>query len=531
MPGSFRRRLRGRKVKLKHKMNEAKHEAKSGKIYLVGGGCGDPGLLTLRAKAKIESCDALVYDALVNEAFLDMAPAACEKKYVGKRANHHALSQWQINELLVSLGQQGKTVVRLKGGDPYVFGRGGEEGIALHRADVPFEVIPGVPSVIGGLAYAGIPITHRDCASSFQVVTGHLKDGGETLDWPVLAKTKGTLVFLMGMKNLATITENLLREGMDPAMPAAVVYRASQPSQRVATATLATIAEASRQAGMGAPALIVIGKVVALREELRFFDNKPFFGKTFLVTRSRTQASSTVAKIRELGGEAIVYPTIRIRPVSEAMARLGEAIDTLGHYSHLIFTSVNGVELFYTQLAARGKDSRALAGLTITAIGKATAAALEARGVVPDVVPKRYIGEELVDKLSPLIGAGDRVLLPRSKNARALVADELAKLCPVTELAIYETIREDRSDIDAAAMLAKHEIDYITFTSSTTAKYFAEKLGADRLPLVQNAKTVSIGPQTSKQMRELGMAVGIEAATYTIDGLLAAIESDLAPAE
>jgi uroporphyrinogen III methyltransferase/synthase len=527
LPESSGRRLRSRKVKLKHKMNEAK----LGKIYLVGGGCGDPGLLTLRAKAKIETCDALVYDALVNEAFLALAPPVCEKIYVGKRANHHALSQWQINALLVELGQRGKTAVRLKGGDPYVFGRGGEEGIALHRAGVPFEVIPGIPSVIGGLAYAGIPITHRDFASSFQVVTGHLKDGGEALDWPVLARTKGTLVFLMGMKNLAAIAGNLLREGMDPATPAAVVYRASQPSQRVVTATLSTIAEASRRAGMHAPALIVVGRVVALRDELRFFDNKPFFGKTFLVTRSRTQASSTVAKIRELGGEAIVYPTIRIRPVPEAMAQLDEAIDALGHYSHLIFTSVNGVGLFYDQLAARGKDSRALAGLTITAIGKATAAALEARGVVPDVVPKRYIGEALVEQLSPLIGAGDRVLLPRSKNARSLVADALARLCPVTELPIYETIREDRSDIDVAAMLEKREIDVITFTSSTTAKYFAEKLGADQLDLVQNAKTASIGPQTSKQLRALGMAVDIEASAYTIDGLLAAIESDLAPAE
>lgn len=507
------------------------NEAKLGKIYLVGGGCGDPGLLTLRAKAKIETCDALVYDALVNGTFLAMASASCEKIYVGKRANHHALSQWQINALLVELGQQGKTVVRLKGGDPYVFGRGGEEGIALHRAGVPFEVIPGIPSVIGGLAYAGIPITHRDCASSFQVVTGHLKDGGEALDWPVLARTKGTLVFLMGMKNLVAIAGNLLREGMDPATPAAVVYRASQPGQRVVTATLATIAETSRQAGLHAPALIVVGKVVALRDELRFFDKKPFFGKTFLVTRSRIQASSTMEKIRELGGEAIAYPTIRIRPVPEAMARLGEAIDALGHYSHLIFTSVNGVELFYGALAARGKDSRALAGLTITAIGQATAAALEDRGVVSDVVPKRYIGEELVDKLSSMLGEGDRVLLPRSKNARSLVADELAKLCPVTELPIYETIREDRTDIDVAAMLESRKIDYITFTSSTTAKYFAEKLGADHLNLVRNAKTASIGPQTSKQMRELGMTVDIEAAAYTIDGLLDAVEADLAPAE
>lgn len=500
---------------------------KVGKVYLVGGGCGDPGLLTVRAKEKLAACDVLVYDALVNPLLTDLVRPDCEKIYVGKRAAHHAKSQWQINDLLVDLGKQGKTVVRLKGGDPYVFGRGGEEGVALHDAGVPFEEIPGITSVIGGLAYAGIPITHRDCASSFQVVTGHLKENGAALDWPTLAKTKGTLVFLMGMKNLGIITQHLLDNGMDPDLPAAIVRNASTPEQQVATGTLATIKAVSDAAGLKAPALIVIGKVVGLRDKLRFFDNRPFFGKTFLVTRARTQASSTVRKIEELGGNALMYPTIRISPIASEIEKLDTVLDHLSDYTHLILTSVNGVAILFDRLEAAGKDSRALSGLTITAIGKATAKAFRDHGIVPDVVPKKYVGEELVEKLSPMLTKDDRVLLPRSKNARPYVAQALTEICTVDEIPIYETLREDRTDIDVADMLKNGQIDYITFTSSTTAKYFVEKLGADNVDLAKNATCVSIGPQTSKQMRELGLSVDIEAETYTIDGLLDAIMQDM----
>ena len=501
---------------------------KIGKVYLVGGGCGDPELLTLKGKRVLSRCDAVVYDALVNPALLEYVPADCERIYVGKRAAHHALPQNEINDLLVKLGCEGKTVVRLKGGDPYVFGRGGEEGVRLHAAGVPFEEVPGITSVIGGLAYAGIPITHRDCASSFQVVTGHLKNDAAHLDWPVLAATNGTLVFLMGMKNIEIITSKLIENGMAPDMPAAVVREATTPKQQTVTGTLADIAEKAKAAGLGAPALIVIGKVVGLREELRFFDSRPLFGKCFVVTRSRAQASKLVEKIQDQGGEAIMYPTIRIHPVASEMARLGSAIDHIGDYTHLILTSVNGVDLFFKQLDDMGRDSRTLSGLTVTAIGKATAAALKSHGVTPDVVPERFIGEALVEQLGPMLTADDRILLPRSKNARAYVAEKLSALCAVDEIKIYETLREDRTDVDVAAMLKARQVDYITFTSSTTAKYFAEKIGETCPAIIRDsgAKCASIGPKTSEQLRALGLPVDIQAETYTIDGLMAAIKED-----
>ena len=500
---------------------------KSGIVYLTGGGCGDPALITVKGAEMLSVCDALVYDALVNPEFLALTREDCERIYVGKRAANHALPQDEINALLVRLGQEGKTVVRLKGGDPYVFGRGGEEGEALYDAGVSFEVIPGITSVIGGLAYAGIPITHRDCASSFQVVTGHLKDETSDLDWPVLAKSQGTLVFLMGMKNLKAIADSLMENGMDPEKPAAVVYRASTPSQRVAVGTLKTIYDVATEMKMTAPSLIVVGDVVTKRPKLRFFDTKPFFGKTFVVTRSRSQASSTVAKIHDLGGRALMVPAIRIEPIDEEVARLHTAIEGISAFTHLIFTSVNGVEIFYDELAKMNRDSRALAGLFITAIGSATADALKDRGVVADLVPEKYVGEELIQKLRPLLTAKDRVLLPRSKNARPTVADALAAICPVEEIPIYQTIREDDGDVDLPALLAEGAVDYITFTSSTTAQYFVEKLGEGKLDSLGHAQCVSIGPITSKKMESLGLPVDIEASTYTIDGMLDAVKKKL----
>ena len=500
---------------------------KKGIVYLAGGGCGDPGLLTVRAKEKLENCDTVVYDALVNPEFLNYVPEEAERIYVGKRAKSHALPQPEINKLLVKLGSEGRNVVRLKGGDPYVFGRGGEEGEALYDAGVAFEVIPGITSVIGGLAYAGIPITHRDCVASFQVVTGHRQDDAEDLDWPVLAASKGTIVFLMGMKNLGRITQNLMANGMDPEKPAAVVYRASDPRQRVVTGTLRTIEAVATEAKMTAPSLIVVGDVVTKREKLRFFDNKPFFGKHFVVTRSRAQASSTMAKIRELGGSALMYPTIKIEPVASEVDKLKTAIDHIGDYTHVIFTSVNGVNIFYDVLRQIGRDSRALGGLYVTAIGKQTAKALEERGVMADFVPKNYIGEALIETLRPILTEKDAILLPRSENARPVVADALSEICRLDEIKIYRTVREDAVGFDMKGMLEARQVDVITFTSSTTVKYFVEKLGAENLDLLSGVMCASIGPMTSQMMRESGIPVTVEAEVYTIDGLLSAIEKNL----
>lgn len=498
-------------------------EMKPGTVYLAGGGCGDKGLITVKAMEKLKTCDAVVYDALVNEEFLKWTKPECEKIYVGKRAANHALPQDEINALLIRLGKEGKSVVRLKGGDPYVFGRGGEEGEELYDAGVPFEVIPGITSVIGGLAYAGIPITHRDCVSSFQVVTGHLKSEESELDWPVLAKSKGTIVFLMGVKNLEKITGELMKNGMDKNTPAAVVHRASTPYQRVVEGTLETIYGIAAEAKITAPSLIVVGDVVTKREKLRFFDSKPLFGKNIVVTRSREQSSKMVAQIAELGGNAIEYPTIKIEPIPENVAALAERFGSLNAYSHIIFTSTNGVEIFFDALKASGRDTRALGHIHVTAIGSATAALLAEQGITADFVPKKYVGEELVDGLMPLLTEASRVLIPRSKNARIYVVEALRKVCPVDEFQIYETVREDNTDIDVAEMLKNKEIDYITFTSSTTVQYFVEKIGDENVEYTKNAKCVSIGPVTSDKMRELGLAVDVQAEVYTIAGMIEAI--------
>ncbi|MBI4855447.1 MAG: hydroxymethylbilane synthase [Acetobacterium woodii] len=501
---------------------------KPGKVYLAGGGCGDPGLLTVKARDILIKADVVVYDALVNESFLNDARADAEIIYVGKRAGNHAMRQEDINALLVQKGQEGKLVLRLKGGDPYVFGRGGEEGEDLYDAGVPFEVIPGITSVIGGLAYAGIPITHRDCVSSFHVITGHLKsnayDGSSDLDWPVLGKLKGTIVFLMGVKNLEKICDELVKNGMNPEMPVAVVHRASTPYQRVVTGNLKTIYDIATEAKITAPSLIVVGEVVNKRQKLRFFDEKPLFGKNIIVTRSREQSSQMVEKISELGGNAIEFPTIKIVAINEAAC--DEKVKVLSDYSHIVFTSINGVEIFFESLTRCGKDARAFGNLHITAIGEGTKNALLARGLQADFVPDKYVGEELVSGLAPLLNKDSRVLIPRSKNARIYVVEELSKICPVDEVQTYETIREDHATVDPLGMLNNKEIDYITFTSSTTVEFFVEKIGAAHIDAINTAKCVSIGPQTSKKCQELGIDVDIEAETYTIQGMLDAILKD-----
>lgn len=496
---------------------------KKGIVYLTGGGCGDPGLLTLKAYEALGRCDALVYDALVSDALLHHVPSTCEKIYVGKRAKNHALPQEEINRLLVQLANDGKTVVRLKGGDPYVFGRGGEEGEALYDAGIPFEVIPGITSVIGGLAYAGIPITHRDCASSFQVVTGHLKDDTSDLDWPTLAKTTGTLVFLMGISNLKTIANALIANGMAATTPAALVHRASTPYQRVVAGELRELYALAQTHHITAPSLIVIGDVVLKRESLRFYDRLPLFGKSVVVTRSRTQSSEMAKRISELGGIPILFPTITIAPIPDGIERLKRALTSQSTYSHLVLTSVNAVMLLFETLSHLGKDARALANLHISAIGSATATHLANRGIKPDFIPKSYVGEALVEGLKPTLTKESHILLPHSKNARPMMAEALKKVCALEEIFIYETLRAENPDYDLRQALTEHSIDAITFTSSTTVSYFLDILGSAATPLLANCTCASIGPETSKKMRELGISVDVEATTYTIDGLLEAL--------
>lgn len=495
----------------------------AGKVYLVGAGPGDEKLMTIKGMEKIKQADVIVYDQLANDRLLSYAPSHCEMIYVGKKAGDHALPQDEINHLLVKLAKQDKLVVRLKGGDPYVFGRGGEECQELGSEGIPFEVVPGITSAIGGLTYAGIPITHRACASSFHVITGHLQSSDLELDFEPLAKVRGTLVFLMGVENLENICTKLLYYGKAPNTPVAIIHRASTPYQKVVVDQLDQIIETARAAKVEAPSLIVIGDVVNFREELSFFENKPLFGKKIVVTRSRAQASSLTHKIEDLGGCAITCPVIKNEPV--VTERLAAMIHKLEAYTHIIFTSVNGVEIFFEALYKNNKDARALGHVRITAIGSATADNLKQFGVMPDFVPEQFVGEAVVDLLKHHLTEKDYVLIPRSENARDYLVTELSKICLVDEFITYRTVTETERSKDLDALIKNGEMEYVTFASSSTVDNFIELLGADYLNILKQVKLISIGPITSNQIRSYGLNVEKEAKQYTIDGIIEALIS------
>lgn len=489
-----------------------------GKVYLVGAGCGDEGLITVKGLEVIKKATAIVYDELANAALLKHKMAQCETIYVGKKAGNHAMSQENIHKLLAEKASEGKTVVRLKGGDPYVFGRGGEEGEFLYDVGIDFEVIPGITSAIGGLAYGGIPITHRGMATSFHVITGHLKSEKDDLEWDAFAKLKGTLVFLMGVGNLKKITTRLLQEGINPQKPAAVIYKASLLEQKVIQGTVENIYELAQENKIKPPSLIVIGDVVKKRKSLNFFERKPLQGKTVVVTRARAQNSTLVEQIQELGGKAIEYPTIRIQPIHEK--ELAKQIQEIDFYTHLIFTSANGVEIFFRTQMGLGMDARNLGTIQVTAIGSGTAQALEKYGIQPDFIPERYISEEVVELLKPHLQSTDKILIPRSKDAREYLVQELRKICHVTEIHTYQTVREDNKDVDLLELNKEKKIDYITFTSSSTVKNFVEQIGKENLKELQNTKFISIGPITGRTMEKYGLSPYAQAQEYTIQGMI-----------
>ena len=372
-----------------------------GKVYLVGAGPGDYKLMTLKGLECIRKSDVIVYDRLANINYLKEAKEDCEFINVGKASSNHLLPQGDINRLIADKALEGKVVTRLKGGDPYVFGRGGEEAEILRNENIDFEVVPGITSAIGGLCYAGIPITHRDHASSFHVITGHPRnDGKETkeIDWKALAHVKGTLVFLMGIANLKHISENLIKEGKDKNTPVAFISWATRYNQRVVTATLESAYEVATKENIKPPTLIVVGTVVNLREKLNFFEEKPLFGKNILVTRSRTQSSTLVEKISDLGGNPIEIPTIKIEKIENNL-ELEEEINNLKDYSYIIFSSKNAVDIFFDKLNEMGYDSRALYNIKICAVGAETARHIKTRGINPDIVPKKYVAEGLYEEL------------------------------------------------------------------------------------------------------------------------------------
>ncbi len=486
-------------------------------VYLVGAGPGDPGLLTARALELIAAADVIVYDRLIPATALDGARPDATLIYAGKEGGGPSMPQSEIDRLLASHGSSAATVVRLKGGDPFVFGRGGEEAEALLAAGIEFEVVPGVTAGVAGPAYAGIPVTHRDAASAVAFVTGH-EDPTKpesALDWAALAAFPGTLVFYMGVRQLPAIASALIAGGRDAAEAAAVVERGTLPDQRVVTGTLQTIAGVAAEAGIRAPALIVVGAVAGLRERLAWFESRPLAGLSVAVTRARAQASGLAGRLAGLGAAVVEAPAIKIVPLD------GPAPAVAG-YDLVCLTSPNGVRLLFSRLAAAGLDARALAGARVAAIGPGTAAALRAYGVIADVVPERFVAEGLVDALADM--PVKRALVARAAEARDVLVDALRERgAEVDVVALYETVAEPLSEAQLAAVA---DADYVTFTSSSTVRFFLESAGGLGRGPGLRARLVSIGPVTSATLREHGLEPDVEASRHDIDGLVEALVAD-----
>ena len=499
--------------------------AKSGIVYLVGAGPGDPGLMTRRSLELIAAADAILYDRLIPDDALAGAREGCELRYVGKAPGNAAMSQERINELLVELASAGKQVVRLKGGDPFVFGRGGEEAAALRAAGLPYEIVPGVTAGAAAPAYAGIPVTHRNVSTAVAFVTGHEAPGKQSdADWDGLAAFPGTLVFYMGVKRLPAIADALIAAGRDPAEPAAVVRNGTLADQRTVTAPLAEIAERVAEAGITAPAVTVVGPVVGLRETLAWLERRPLHGKRVAVTRARAQASGLAAKLQELGADVVETPAIRIEP-RPIEGEVSAAIDRLDDYALVCFTSTNGVRLFLAALSARGMEAFALANTTVAAIGPGTAAELARQGVHADVVPERSIAEALVDALADTPVEGERVLIARGGDGRDVLPEALrGRGATVDVVALYDTVVEPLSDEQRTALAGA---DYVTFTSASSVRNLLTSLGASNgTDALGRARAASIGPITSEAARELGLAVEVEAKSHDVPGLVEALVAD-----
>ncbi len=499
-----------------------------GKVYLVGAGPGDPGLLTIKAKACLETADVVIYDYLANEAFLDHADEKAELIYVGKKGGDHTLSQAKINKLIVDKAQQGRTIVRLKGGDPFIFGRGGEEAEELVKAGVPFEIVPGITSAIAVPAYAGIPLTHRDYTSTVAFITGHedLTKEKSSIAWDKLGTGVGTLVFLMGVGNLEQIAESLVKHGRSPDTPVAVVHRGTVPEQKTVVGTLQDIAERAQKEGMKPPAIIVVGDIVNLREQLNWFENKPLFGKRIVVTRAREQASGFLARLNELGAACIEFPTIQVVP-PKSWDPLDRAIMRLERYQWLLFTSVNGVKYFFKRLEDLELDMRELKDMKVGAIGPKTAEAVYKKGIRPDLVPDEYRAEAVVDAFGKWDVKGINILLPRAAKARQVLPVELVKMgASVDEIPAYQTVQPDHDKGRVRGMLEKGEIDMVTFTSSSTVTNFWEMFSEERQELktwMAKVAVACIGPITAQTAEEQGLSVSLIPEEYTIEALTNAI--------
>jgi len=480
-------------------------------VYLVGAGAGDAGLLTLKAAEILKSADVVIYDRLADDEILNLCPNA-KKIYVGKEAGRHTLKQSEINQLLVEEARKNKVVVRLKGGDPFVFGRGGEEALYLRENDLEFEIIPGVTSAIAVPAYAGIPVTHRGIATSFAVITGH-EDPTKpesTIKWEKISTAVDTLIFLMGIANLPQIVEKLIENGRPPETPAALIRWGTKNSQE----TIVTTLKEAPNAKIFPPAIFIVGEVVNLREQLKWFDTKVLFGKRILVTRARNQASKLSSALKNLGAEVIEAPTIKIAAPTDNFAKIDAAIKNIRDFDWIIFTSANGVEKFFERLKIHGLDARALN--KIAAIGTATAEKLMNFGIIADVVPKDFVAESLAESLKDLV-ADKKVLLARAEVAREILPESLKNYGASVEIApIYKTVAEIFRQIDFDS------INLITFTSSSTVENFIAIYGIEPL---QKIKSAAIGTITAQTLNNFGVTPAIIAKEFTINGLVDAIKN------
>jgi uroporphyrinogen III methyltransferase/synthase len=498
---------------------------KKGKVYLIGAGPGDPGLITLKAVNCLAKADVVVYDHLVSSLILDYAPALAEKIYAGKTGGKHFAEQDEINSLLIRKARQGKTVARLKGGDPFVLGRGGEEAEALQKNGILFEVVPGITSAVAVPAYAGIPVTHRGLSSSLAVITGHEDPSKKSsgIKWDKLATAADTLVILMGMQKLPQITAILIKHGRKASTPVAVIRDGTLPSQVCMMGTLRNIAGKVRKAGLEAPAVIVVGDVVKLRESLRWFDSLPLFGKRIMVTRAVGQAGSFEKLLTERGALPVRFSSIEIKPIM-ANKKLDNAISRLDKYDWIAFTSVNGVEVFFKRLRDLGLDARCLSGLNIGAIGPVTGRALQKMGITADYLPAEFTGRGFVAGLKKRQVDRQRFLLPRADIADDEITAGLKKLgAEVDEIAVYSTIRPRGNKTRLKELLFKENIDVITFTSASTVTNLLSGLNKGDIARIK-PKIACIGPKTARTAAEAGLKIAIIAREQTMPGLLAAME-------
>jgi len=496
---------------------------KTGKVYIIGAGPGDPGLITVRGLKLLEEADVIIYDHLVNPGIVSKAKASVRLIYAGKKGGDHTLPQDEINRLLVEEARKGNIVARLKGGDPFIFGRGGEEAEILAGAGIPFDIVPGVTSAISVPAYAGIPLTHRGYTSTVAFVTGHEdpNKGQSDIDWDALSRI-GTLVFLMGIKNLSQIAGSLIAKGKAADTPAALIRWGTTGDQKTLTGTLGDIAAKAEENLFLPPAILVVGHVVDLRNKLQWFEKKPLFGKGVVITRPEPQTEQFASLLQLQGARVIHFPTIQI--VSPENHRdLDRAINRLSSYQWIIFTSANGVTFFMKRLREIGKDVRDLKGLQICAIGPATAAKIETLGIHVDLVPDSFISEGIVRAFQNTYIKGSRILLPRAETARNIIPDGLVKLgAKVDVVTAYRTVNSGKKRSELEGLIHEGEVDVITFTSPSTVTNFMEIMGKEFIPPSQ-VRVACIGPVTAAAVRNAGMKIDVMQERYTIPALVEAL--------